>query len=79
MYKKYYLINTIGNPLDTTLGLVHLIYGGVFEKYPKLKVLAADGGYFPYQPGRFNHGFDVIKEVKRNIDKKPDHYLDNFF
>jgi len=80
MFKKYNLTNTIGNPLDTTLGLAHLIYGGVFEKYPKLKVLAAHGGgYFPYQLGRFNHAFKVREEAKVITKLAPDNYLDNIF
>ena len=80
LFKKYNLKNIIGNPLDTTLGLAHLIYGGVFEKYPKLKVLAAHGGgNFPYQLGRFNHGFKVREEAKVKIKLPPDNYLDNIF
>ena len=41
-----WLANTIGNPLDTTIALEKLIYEGIFDKFPKLKVLAAHGGGF---------------------------------
>lgn len=39
-----WMSNVIGNPLDTTLALQHLIYEGVLDKFPKLKVCAAHGG-----------------------------------
>ncbi len=41
-----WLSNVIGNPLDTTIALQKLIFEGVFDKYPELKVLAAHGGGF---------------------------------
>ena len=39
-----FMSNVIGNPLDTTIALQHLIYEGVLDKFPKLKVCAAHGG-----------------------------------
>jgi predicted TIM-barrel fold metal-dependent hydrolase len=39
-----WMSNVIGNPLDTTIALQHLIYEGVLDKFPKLKVCAAHGG-----------------------------------
>ncbi|HTH99074.1 MAG TPA: amidohydrolase family protein [Stellaceae bacterium] len=48
MAKRYkgngWLSNTIGNPLDTTIALEHLIFQGTLDKFPKLKILAAHGG-----------------------------------
>lgn len=41
-----WLSNVIGNPLDTTIALQKLIFEGVFDKYPALKVLGAHGGGF---------------------------------
>ncbi|MGE0701638.1 MAG: amidohydrolase family protein, partial [Hyphomicrobiaceae bacterium] len=41
---RYYFNNVIGNPLDTTLALHHLIFDGVLERYPRLKILASHGG-----------------------------------
>ena len=40
------LANTIGNPLDTTIALSHLIFEGTLDRYPGLKILAAHGGGF---------------------------------
>ncbi len=41
-----WISNVIGNPLDTTIALQRLIYEGVLDRYPKLKILAAHGGGF---------------------------------
>jgi aminocarboxymuconate-semialdehyde decarboxylase len=45
--------NTIGNPLETTVALSHMIFGGVFDRFPGLRVCAAHaGGYLPSYLGR---------------------------
>jgi aminocarboxymuconate-semialdehyde decarboxylase len=45
--------NTIGNPLETTIFLSHMIYEGVFDRFPNLKIVAAHaGGYLPSYMGR---------------------------
>jgi aminocarboxymuconate-semialdehyde decarboxylase len=41
---KGYLENTIGNPLETTIALSHLIFEGTFDRFPKLRLCAAHGG-----------------------------------
>jgi aminocarboxymuconate-semialdehyde decarboxylase len=57
---RYSLSNLIGNPLETTIAAAHLIFGGVLERYPELKVvLAHGGGMAPWVRGRWRHG---IKE-----------------
>lgn len=54
---RYSLSNLIGNPLETTIAAAHLIFGGVLERYPKLKVvLAHGGGMSPWVRGRWRHG-----------------------
>ncbi len=48
-----YLDNTIGNPLETTIALSHMIFEGVFDRFPNLKVCGAHaGGYLPSYAGR---------------------------
>lgn len=74
--KDYHLWNLVGFPLDTVLAAARLIFGGVFERFPKLKViLAHGGGYFPYQIGRLDHGWSVREEGKKHISRPPSEYL----
>lgn len=72
---KYYLSNVIGNPLDTTIALSHLIFGGVLERFAGLKIVAAHGGgYLPSYFPRTTHGFEVRPEAQ-TIPHPPEHYL----
>ena len=78
--KAYYLSNLIGNPLDTTIAAACLVFGGVFQRHPGLKVLLSHGGGFtPYQVGRFVHGWEVRQEPKVTLDVPPEHDLDLFY
>jgi aminocarboxymuconate-semialdehyde decarboxylase len=46
-----------GNPADTTLSIGYMIYSGIFDRFPKLKLaLLHGGGFFPYHLGRFDRG-----------------------
>ena len=71
----FYLSNIIGMPIDTTLALSHLIFSGVFDRYPHLKICAVHGGgYFPAYIGRFDHGYRVRPE-SRTMKHPPSEYL----
>jgi aminocarboxymuconate-semialdehyde decarboxylase len=71
----YYLSNIIGMPLDTTLALSHLIFSGVLDRYPHLKVCAVHGGgYFPAYIGRFDHGYRTRPE-SGTMKVPPSEYL----
>lgn len=60
-----YLSNTIGQPAETTIALSHMIFAGVFDRYPDLKVLAAHaGGYLPHYIGRSDHAWSVRPEIQ---------------
>jgi aminocarboxymuconate-semialdehyde decarboxylase len=77
---SYYLTNLIGNPLDTTIAAACLVFGGVLERYPALKVcLAHGGGFVPYQAGRFLHGWRVRTEPKRKLANSPTDSLQRFY
>lgn len=79
-YERYYHANLIGNVLETCIGLSHLLFGGVFDRYPRLRVLASHGGgYFPYQFGRLAHGYAVRPEPKIRLRHSPEHYLKNIY
>lgn len=77
--KSYYLTNLIGNPLDTTIAAASMIFGGVFDRYPRLKVcLAHGGGFTPYQAARWVHGWGVRSEPKRNVMTRPEQIVERF-
>lgn len=77
--KSYYLGNLIGNPLDTTIAAASMVFGGVFDRYPRLKVcLAHGGGFTPYQAARWTHGWDVRPEPRKNLPKRPENIAQNF-
>jgi aminocarboxymuconate-semialdehyde decarboxylase len=78
--KSYYLNNLIGNPLDTTIAAACLVFGGVLERHPSLRIcLSHGGGFVPYQAGRFLHGWHVRTEPKVHLKKPPTESLDRFY
>jgi len=74
-----WLSNVIGNPLDTTIALSHLIFEGTLDRFPGLKICAAHGGgYLPSYAARSDHGCRVSPQhCDRTIQlkKKPTEYL----
>jgi len=77
---SYYLNNLIGNPLDTTIAAACLVFGGVLERHPKLKIcLVHGGGFVPYQAGRWAHGWQVRPEPKVNLKQSPEPWIERFF
>jgi aminocarboxymuconate-semialdehyde decarboxylase len=78
--RSYYLNNLIGNPLDTTIAAACLIFGGVMDRHPKLKVcLAHGGGFTPYQAARWEHGWAVRPEPKKNVKEQPTNIARRFY
>jgi aminocarboxymuconate-semialdehyde decarboxylase len=78
--KSYYLVNLVGNPLDTTIAAACLVFGGVMERHPRLKILLVHGGGFvPYQAGRFVHGWKVRGEPKASLRSSPEASLHRFY
>jgi len=76
---RYYLTNLIGNPLETTIAVAALIFGGVMERYPNIRCWTCHGGgNIPYQFGRLDHGHEWRPEPKVNIQKPPSEYLGSF-
>ena len=76
--KQFYLINLCGNPFDTAIAALHLIYGGVLDAFPKLEVsLPHAGGVLPILRGRLDRGFYTRAECK-TISKPPSSYLKRF-
>ena len=77
--KNYWLFNTIGNPMETTLAATSLIYGGVLDRFPRLQFcLAHAGGFLPYQIGRYDRAYEM-HEICRGCAQPPSGYLQRFF
>jgi aminocarboxymuconate-semialdehyde decarboxylase len=76
-----WLSNTIGNPLETTIALEHLIFEGTLDRFPGLKVVAAHGGgYLPSYAPRSDHAcFVSPQNCKVELKKKPTEYLKQLY
>jgi aminocarboxymuconate-semialdehyde decarboxylase len=78
---KYWLPWLVGMPAEMSLAICSMIFGGVFERLPKLRVaFAHGGGSFPGTIGRIEHGFNVRPDLCA-VDNKvnPRAYLGRFY
>ena len=75
------LDNVIGNPLDTTIALSHLIFEGTLDQFPGLKICAAHGGgYLASYMDRSDHGCVTFpNRCNRTLKKKPTEYLKQLY
>ena len=77
---RYHLSNTIGNPLDRTMTFASLVFGGVMDACPDLKVcLAHGGGYVCYGIGRMDRGWEARSEARTSLPQPPSRYLRRFY
>ena len=78
---KYWLPWLVGMPAETTLAISSMIFSGVFEKLPDLRVaFAHGGGSFPATIGRIEHGFNVRPDLCAvDNDVNPREYLGKFY
>jgi aminocarboxymuconate-semialdehyde decarboxylase len=78
--RSYGLINLIGNPLETTIAIASLIFGGVLERHPDLRFgFVHGGGFAPYQTGRWDHGWADKEEAQESIKVAPTKYFRRMF
>jgi aminocarboxymuconate-semialdehyde decarboxylase len=76
---RYHLPNTIGNLADRTITFASLVFGGVMDACPDLKIcLSHGGGYTCYGIGRMDHGWQVRSEAPARISQLPSAYLRRF-
>ena len=79
--QKYWLPWLVGMPAETSRAICSMIFGGVFEQFPKLRVaFAHGGGAFPITIGRIEHGFNVRPDLVA-VDNKvnPKDYIGRFW
>ena len=63
---RFYLANTVGQPAENAVALSHLIFAGVLDRHPNLKlVVAHGGGYLPFAIGRSDRAWKVRPEAQR--------------
>jgi aminocarboxymuconate-semialdehyde decarboxylase len=72
----YHLRNLVGFPVDTTLAAARLIFSGLLDRFPRLRIcIGQAGGFLPYVAGRLDHGYAVRPECRRLIAHAPSEYL----
>ncbi len=77
---KYNMMNVLGYLFDTTVNVVELIFDGVLEKAPNLRlILAHQGGATPYLLGRVDQAYRDYSECRANIAKLPRDYLSRIY
>lgn len=77
---RYHLPNTIGNLADRTVTFASLVFGGVMDACPNLKIcLAHGGGYTCYGIGRMDRSWQARPEAQRQLSQPPSAYLPRFY
>jgi aminocarboxymuconate-semialdehyde decarboxylase len=76
---RFYLANTVSQPAENAVALSHLVFSGVLDRHPDLKVLAAHGGgYLPTTLGRSDHAWRVRPEA-HGCAEPPSSYLKKLY
>ncbi|HEX6299970.1 MAG TPA: amidohydrolase family protein [Acidimicrobiia bacterium] len=66
----YYLQNLVGIPMESTIAIAKLIFGGVLQRHAGLRFgVTHGGGFAPYQVGRWQHGWEVRSEPRAEISE----------
>jgi len=79
-FQEYSLWNSVGQPIEETKAMSSIIYEGVLERWPELRiVMAHGGGYLPHYSGRHDRNVQNRPETARNISKLPSEYLKLFY
>ncbi len=77
---RFYFNNVIGNPLETTIALHYLIFDGVLERHPNLKIIAVHGGGFlGAYSGRIDHAWGARSDAHGDLPNPPSSYLKKIY
>ncbi|MER8011878.1 amidohydrolase family protein [Streptomyces sp. NPDC094149] len=77
---RWYLSNTVGQPTENAVALSHLIFSGVLDRHPGLKVIAAHGGgYLPTHIGRSDHAWTTRSDAGAGCAHLPSSYLKRLY
>jgi aminocarboxymuconate-semialdehyde decarboxylase len=73
---RWYLSNTVGQPTENAVALSHLIFSGLLDRHPELKIVAAHGGgYLPTHIGRSDHAWSARSDAGAGCAHLPSSYL----
>jgi aminocarboxymuconate-semialdehyde decarboxylase len=79
-YQSFGMWNSIGQSIEETKVMASIIYNGIFEKFPLLKiVMAHGGGFLPHYMGRMDRNVTNMPHSMVNITRAPSEYLRNFY
>jgi aminocarboxymuconate-semialdehyde decarboxylase len=79
-YAKHQLWNSIGQPLEEAMAMASLMYEGILDDFPKLKICVAHGGGFsPYYAGRLDRNYYDKPYLRLKMSGSPSEYLRNSF
>ena len=77
---RFQLTASLGFTFDTSLAVARMIYDGFFDRYRKLKIIAAHGGgALPYLIARMDQCFDNIPACREKIDARPSTYMSRIY
>ncbi|MFE0823284.1 amidohydrolase family protein [Streptomyces sp. NPDC058794] len=77
---RWYLSNTVGQPTENAVALSHLIFSGVLDRHPGLKIVAAHGGgYLPTHIGRSDHAWSARSDSGAGCARPPSSYLKRLY
>ena len=77
---RFYFNNVIGNPFETTIALHYLIFDGVLERRPNLRILAVHGGgYLGAYSGRMDHAWGARSDSRGTLPHAPSRYLKKIY
>lgn len=77
---RWYLSNTVGQPTENAVALSHLIFSGVLDRHPSLKLIAAHGGgYLPTHIGRSDHAWSARSDAGAGCAHLPSSYLKRIY
>lgn len=77
---RHYFNNLLGNPIESTIAIAHLVFEGVLDSLPGLKICVAHGGgYVSHYWGRMDHAWRARADCRQHIPHPPSHYLKRLY
>jgi len=78
--QEHNFVNVLGHAFEATLATANLIFNGVMERYPNLKIVVVHGGgYLPAYAGRMDHAWRARADVREGVPRPPGEYLKRFY